>query len=152
MEYFCPGTIKITLFMDNHSIKDNIRRIRKTRKLTQEEVAARLGISLTAYRDLERGTTAIVNGNLGRLAEEFETSTEELVLGYKPSQQASRTLEEVKVQYQSRVTLLEKQVKDLEKLVKTLEETIASKNEIIENNKEIITMLKKELGKAKENV
>jgi transcriptional regulator with XRE-family HTH domain len=138
--------------MDNHSIKDNIRRIRKTRKLTQEEVAARLGISLTAYRDLERGTTAIVNGNLGRLAEEFETSTEELVLGYKPSQQASRTLEEVKVQYQSRVTLLEKQVKDLEKLVKTLEETIASKNEIIENNKEIITMLKKELGKAKENV
>jgi transcriptional regulator with XRE-family HTH domain len=138
--------------MDNHSIKDNIRRIRKTRKLTQEEVAARLGISLTAYRDLERGTTAIVNGNLGRLAEEFETSTEELVLGYKPSQQASRTLEEVKVQYQSRVSLLEKQVKDLEKLVKTLEETIASKNEIIENNKEIITMLKKELGKAKENV
>jgi transcriptional regulator with XRE-family HTH domain len=138
--------------MDNHSIKDNIRRIRKTRKLTQEEVAARLGISLTAYRDLERGTTAIVNGNLGRLAEEFETSTEELVLGYKPSQQASRTLEEVKVQYQSRVSLLEKQVKDLEKLVKTLEETIAFKNEIIENNKEIITMLKKELGKAKENV
>ena len=59
------------------------------------------------------------------------------------------TLEEVKGQYQSRVTLLEKQVEDLEKLVKTLEETISSKNEIIENNKEIIAMLKKELGKAK---
>ena len=138
--------------MDNHSIKDNIRRIRKTRKLTQEDVALRLGISLTAYRDLERGNTAIVNGNLCRLAEEFETSPEELVLGYKPSQQAGRTLEEVTGQYKSRVTLLEKQVKDMEKLIKTLEETIASKNEIIENNKEIITMLKKELGKAKENV
>ncbi|MBR5834076.1 MAG: helix-turn-helix transcriptional regulator [Bacteroidales bacterium] len=138
--------------MDNNSIKDNIRRIRKTRKLTQEDVALRLGISLTAYRDLERGSTAIMNGNLSRLAEEFDTSTEELVLGYKPSQQASRTLEEVKGQYQSRVCLLEKQVEDLEKLVRTLEETIASKNEIIENNKEIITMLKKELGKAKENV
>ena len=135
--------------MDNNSIKDNIRRIRKNRKLTQEDVAHRLGISLTAYRDLERGSTTIVNGNIGQLAEEFETSPEELVLGYKPSQQASRTLEEVKGQYQSRVTLLEKQVEDLEKLVKTLEETIASKNEIIENNKEIITMLKKELGKAK---
>lgn len=138
--------------MDNHSIKDNIRRIRKTRKLTQEDVALRLGISLTAYRDLERGSTAILNGNLSRLAEEFETSPEELVLGYKPSQQASRILEDVKGQYRSKVGLLEKQVEDLEKLVRTLEETIASKNEIIENNKEIITMLKKELGKAKENV
>ena len=135
--------------MDNHSIKDNIRRIRKNRKLTQEDVAARLGISLTAYRDLERGSTSIVNGNLSRLAEEFETSAEELVLGYKPSQQASKTLEEMTGRYQSKVTLLEKQVIDLEKLVKTLEETIASKNEIIENNKEIIAMLKKELGKAK---
>ena len=138
--------------MDNNSIKDNIRRIRKTRKLTQEDVALRLGISLTAYRDLERGSTAILNGNLSRLAEEFETSPEELVLGYKPSQQASRILEDVKGQYRSKVGLLEKQVEDLEKLVRTLEETIASKNEIIENNKEIITMLKKELGKAKENV
>jgi transcriptional regulator with XRE-family HTH domain len=135
--------------MDNTTIKDNIRRIRKTRKLTQEDVAHRLGISLTAYRDLERGSTNIMNGNLSRLAEELETSTEELVLGYKPSLQASKTLEEVKGKYQGRVSLLEKQVEDLEKLVKTLEETIASKNEIIENNKEIIAMLKKELGKAK---
>ena len=135
--------------MDNNSIKDNIRRIRKNRRLTQEDVAHRLGISLTAYRDLERGSTNIMNGNLCKLAEEFETSPEELVLGYKPIQQASKTLEEVKGKYQSRVTLLEKQVEDLEKLIKTLEETIASKNEIIENNKEIIAMLKKELGKAK---
>ena len=135
--------------MDNSTIKDNIRRMRKASRLTQEEMANKLDISLTAYRDLERGSTTIVNGNISRLAEEFETSPEELVLGYKPSQQASRVLEEVKGQYQSRVTLLEKQVEDLEKLVKTLEETIASKNEIIENNKEIITMLKKELCKAK---
>ena len=135
--------------MDNHSIKDNIRRIRKNRKLTQEDVALRLGISLTAYRDLERGNTSMMNGNIQRLAEEFETSPEEIVLGYKPSQQAVKTLEEMTGRYQSRVTLLEKQVEDLEKLVKTLEETIASKNEIIENNKEIIAMLKKELGKAK---
>ena len=135
--------------MDNHSIKDNIRRIRKNRKHTQEDVALRLGISLTAYRDLERGNTAMMNGNIQRLAEEFETSPEEIVLGYKPSQQAVKTLEEMTGRYQSRVTLLEKQVEDLEKLVKTLEDTIASKNEIIENNKEIIAMLKKELGKAK---
>lgn len=44
--------------MDNNSIKDNIRRIRKSRKLTQEDMAHKLGISLTAYRDLERGNTS----------------------------------------------------------------------------------------------
>ena len=43
--------------MDNSSIKDNIRKVRKARKLTQEELADRLDISLTAYRDLEKGDT-----------------------------------------------------------------------------------------------
>ena len=42
--------------MDNASIKDNIRKIRKARKLTQEAIALQMGISLTAYRDLERET------------------------------------------------------------------------------------------------
>ena len=42
--------------MDNSTIKDNIRKRRKERKLTQEEMADRLDISLTAYRDLEKDT------------------------------------------------------------------------------------------------
>ena len=128
--------------MDNNSIKDNIRRIRKTRKLTQEDVALRLGISLTAYRDLERGNTSIVNGNLSRLAEEFETSPEELVLGYFPSESENNRLEEVQEEYGSKVENLENKVKDLEKLVSLLEETVASKNEII-------SMLKKMLAEQK---
>ena len=50
--------------MDNNSIKKNIRHIRKSRKITQEEMAHKLGISLTAYRDLEKGNTAVMNGNV----------------------------------------------------------------------------------------
>ena len=42
--------------MDNNSIKENIRKIRKSKGLTQEEMAHRMGISLTAYRDLEKGS------------------------------------------------------------------------------------------------
>ena len=41
--------------MDNTSIKNNIRKIRKARKFTQEEMAHKLGISVTAYRDFEKG-------------------------------------------------------------------------------------------------
>lgn len=135
--------------MDNNSIKENIRRIRKTRKLTQEEMAHRLGISLTAYRDMERGSTSMMNSNINRIASHLDTSAEELVLGYHPVHMNSQKLEDLTGKYTGRISVLEKQVADLEKLVKTLEETIASKNEIIENNKEIITMLKKELGKEK---
>ena len=73
--------------MDNTSIKNNIRNKRKERKFTQEEVAHQLGISLTAYRDIEKGGTSIVNSNLIRIADLLETTTEELVLGYRPSQE-----------------------------------------------------------------
>lgn len=117
--------------MDNNSIKDNIRRIRKSRKMTQEEMAHRLGISLTAYRDLERGNTSVVNGNIMRIAELFDTSTEEIVLGYRPAQIHNDTLEDVKEEYNTRVKNLERRVKDLEQLAESLKETIESKNEII---------------------
>ena len=126
--------------MDNFSIKDNIRKIRKERQLTQEDIAHRLGISVTAYRDLEKGTTNIVNGNVIRLAELLETSTEEIVLGYRPVQMQGKRLEEIKEEYNGRVADLEREVEYLRKLVKSHEETIATKNQLI-------NMLEKRLEK-----
>ena len=117
--------------MDNASIKDNIRKVRKARKLTQEELADRLEISLTAYRDLEKGNTNIVNNNVIRLAELLETTAEELVLGYRPVQAPGKLLEDVRSEYGGKIETMEKRIADLEKLVRSLEETIATKNEII---------------------
>lgn len=127
--------------MDNTSIKENIRRIRKARKITQEEMAHRLGISVTAYRDFEKGETSIVNGNVMKLAGLLDTTTEELVLGYRPAQMGGTVLEDVKQEYGSRISALDGRISDLEKLVESLEETIRSKNEII-------AMLKKRLGEV----
>ena len=124
--------------MDNNSIKENIRKIRKSKGLTQEEMAHRMGISLTAYRDLEKGETSIINANLQKIAALLETTTEELVLGYRPVQMEGPGLEDIKEEYTGRVSVLEKRITDLEKLVCTLEETISAKNEII-------TMLKNSL-------
>lgn len=118
--------------MDNSSIKDNLRRIRKERKMTQEDMAFRLGISLTAYRDMERGDTNMVNTNLIRLAQLLDTSTEEIVLGYKPAQISTRRLEDVEAEYSGRISDLEKEVEYLNRLVKSLEEIITTKNQIIE--------------------
>lgn len=125
--------------MDNTSIKNNIRKIRKARKITQEEMAHKLGISVTAYRDFEKGGTSIVNGNVMKLASLLDTSAEELVLGYIPSQAEGTSLEDIRQSYGGRLKTHERRIADLEKLVESLEETIRSKNEII-------IMLKKRLG------
>ena len=127
--------------MDNTSIKNNIRKIRKAHKLTQEEMALRLGISITAYRDFEKGSTTILNGNLHRIASLLDIPAEELVLGYRPIQMEDRDLQEVQQEYSGKIDTLEKRIRDLEKLVASHEEIISSKNEII-------TMLKKRLDET----
>ena len=124
--------------MDNTSIKNNIRKIRKARKLTQEDMAHRLGISLTAYRDIEKGNTSILNSNLLKIASLLDTPTEEIVLGYCPAQAEGRNIREVQAEYSGRINILEKRIADLEKIVRVQEENISSKNEII-------AMLKKKL-------
>lgn len=117
--------------MDNSTIKDNIRRMRKASRLTQEEMANKLDISLTAYRDLEKGSTNIVNANVMKIAQLLDTSTEELVLGYRPVQTPAKLLEDMRSEYGGRISTMERRITDLEKLVQTLEETIKTKNEII---------------------
>ncbi|MBE6239012.1 MAG: helix-turn-helix transcriptional regulator [Bacteroidales bacterium] len=128
--------------MDNTSIKQNIRNVRKSRKFTQEEMADRMGMSLTAYRDLEKGDTSIVNSNLQKVADLLETTSEELVLGYRPLQMEGPGVEDVREEYSEKLEALAKRIHDLEKLVNSLEETISTKNEII-------SMLKKSLDRDK---
>ena len=125
--------------MDNSSIKDNLRKVRIARNLTQEAMADQLEISLTAYKALEKGKTNIVNANVIKMARLLETSTEELVLGYHPVQAPGPLLEDVRAEYGGRIKTMEKRIEDLEKLVTTLEDTINTKNEII-------SMLKKSIA------
>jgi transcriptional regulator with XRE-family HTH domain len=128
--------------MDNASIKNNIFNVRKSRKLTQNEIAQSLNISVNAYRAIEKGKTAIVNPHVVRMADLLELSTEELVLGYYPVQETDISIDDIKAEYGNKVNSLEEQLDKMEKLVKSLEETIATKNEII-------NMLKKSLAEQK---
>jgi transcriptional regulator with XRE-family HTH domain len=128
--------------MDNASIKNNIFNVRKSRKLTQNEIAQSLNISVNAYRAIEKGKTAIVNPHVVRMADLLELSTEELVLGYYPVQETDISIDDIKAEYGNKVNSLEEQLDRMEKLVESLEETIATKNEII-------NMLKKSLAEQK---
>ena len=80
-----------------------------------------------------------MNGNVMKMADLLETSAEELILGYMPSQSEGFALEDIRQEYGVRITSLEKRIMDLEKLLSSQEENIRSKNEII-------SMLKKRLG------
>jgi transcriptional regulator with XRE-family HTH domain len=118
--------------MDDSSIKENIRKLRKERRMTQEAIANQLGISTNAYGEIERGSTSIMNAHVLRIAKLLDTSTEELVLGYRPIQIPGKKLEEMQAEYSERIDALEKEIEYLRKLVKSLEETIATKTQIIE--------------------
>ena len=71
--------------MDNNSIKENIRRIRKIRGYTQHELATRCGISMTHYRSIEVGTTAIINPIVLRISEVLDIGIGYLQLGSRIS-------------------------------------------------------------------
>lgn len=126
-------SIQLKREMDNFSIKNNIRRTRKEKGLTQEEMAHLLNMSLTAYRDLEKGATNMLNSNISRIAEITDSSVEEIVLGYRPlsDDKILKEFEDYKAEYGNREEALKTRIKDLEKIVASLEEIVVVKNEII---------------------
>lgn len=128
--------------MDDISIKNNIMKIRKARKITQESMALSLGMSLTAYRDFERGKTSVMNMNVLKIASLLNIPAEELVLGYRPHQINDSANENLLKEYANRINEQERRIADLEILVESLQDAVSSKNEII-------AMLKKSLGEDK---
>ena len=126
-------SIQLKREMDNFSIKNNIRRTRKEKGLTQEEMAHLLNMSLTAYRDLEKGATNMLNSNISRIAEITDSSVEEIVLSYRPlsDDKILKEFEDYKAEYGNREEALKTRIKDLEKIVASLEEIVVVKNEII---------------------
>ncbi len=141
--------------MDNNSVKENISKIRKASGLSQSETADKLGISRTAYRNIEKGETRLISENVDRIATLFETTAEELVLGYLPSGNAAERLKDIQEEYSS---TLRKQQDEYEVKISALNENIATLTGYVESLKdnirlrdEIISMLKKKLGENAAN-
>ena len=58
--------------MDNKTVKENIYRIRKEKKITQQQMAERLGMSRNSYRRIESGDTVLVNDHIVQIADLLE--------------------------------------------------------------------------------
>lgn len=72
-----------TFAMLKKEIAMRIKQLREDRHLHQKEVAAALGISTTAYCDLENGHTAFTAVELDKLAEFHGTGLDDLLHGDK---------------------------------------------------------------------
>ncbi len=141
--------------MINSVIKGNIYLKRKELSLTQEEVAQKLGISVTAYRDLERGNTNMLNPHIPKIAEVLETTVEELILGYIPLSKDIRNLEELEEQYQTKAKSREKEFtkreSEFQNQISHMQTAIDSLKETVQTKNDIIGLLQKRLVQESEN-
>ena len=86
--------------MDNSSIKKNIGNVRKEKKLTQEELAQRTGMSRNSLREIEVGETRLISEKLGDIADALGVTAERLILGYDPMEN-NDSLSDIRQSYET---------------------------------------------------
>ena len=139
--------------MDDTTIKANISRLRKKAAISQEEMADRIGLKRNAYRNIECGSTQILNAHLPQIAQILGTTTESLVFGYEPfGPDELQDLTEVRLTYNERVVTLRKeyesQLEELRKRIAALEEKLAGKEELLAAKDDIIAYQRSALKNA----
>ena len=88
--------------MDNNSIIFNIRHYRNLRGMSQRELSESSGINLKTLQRYESGETPILKDDAAwLLSGALKISVEELLLGYKPSRDAAKEVQENKQNYEA---------------------------------------------------
>lgn len=135
--------------MNTDSAKGNIIQRRKEAGLSQEEMAEKIGISRTAYRNIETGKTRLISRHAENMASILGVSTEELLFGSSRNS-STDTLSDIKASYDTRIKDIEsghtEEEARLRSQIKFLEEYIAALKETVRTKDEVIGMLKKTLA------
>ncbi|MBQ0093661.1 MAG: helix-turn-helix transcriptional regulator [Bacteroidales bacterium] len=128
--------------MDSSSIKKNILKTRKDLGLTQKEMADKLGISRTAYRNLEKGETKVYSSHISAMARLSGKNEEELVLGYIPRASEEQHLREMdnlaermktmQEQYEARIQDLLAKLAEKDDLIEFLKSNIRSQQSMLD--------------------
>ena len=134
--------------LDETVIRENLRKARNSRGLTQAKVAESLDISLTAYQKIESGKTRIINPHFSKCAETLGMSLSELVLGYEPVKDARETLNDMKESYGAKMLVQEKgylqEIRERDREIERLKEAIKDKDRTIYNQELLIKHLMSE--------
>lgn len=136
--------------MDNNSVKNNIVRLRKSRNISQVEMARRLEMSRNAYRNIETGKTKLLSDSLVKIAGILSVAPEILL----ENTYQENTLTDVAVKYNEAIETLKEshseefnrmteEIKRLKDEISSMSEYISALRELISTKDEIISMLKK---------
>jgi transcriptional regulator with XRE-family HTH domain len=119
-----------------NSIAYNIKKIREAKNLTQEYLAARLGISQNAYSRIENDRTKLSTDRLRQIAHVFNVSAHELLISAEskpPTPESTHNdymfnlVEIQKENYKQTIALLKEEVEHLRKENIKLVELLDSK-------------------------
>ncbi|SJM93321.1 putative transcriptional regulator [Crenothrix polyspora] len=125
------------------SVNEKIRLIRETKGLTQEQIAEKLGISPTAYGDIERGDNDPKLSKLQRIAEILEIPLSELIdLSDKGT--LNINFNKQGKHYNVYLGSSNSELKEQLLINELQKKELAMKDREIENLTEIITLLKRE--------
>ena len=119
--------------MDNEKIKQRIFARRKQVKKNQADAAAEIGLTETAYRNIEKGPTRLVSDRLASIASCLGTTEEFLLLGYEPVQASADELREQ----------LHALAEDYESRIRGLQDTIRHLGDLLEAKDGELTALRK---------
>ena len=113
--------------MDERSLKLNIRRVRESLGMTQEEFAQELGIDASTYWRLEEGKTKIISPYLYKIAEFARTTVADIIAGLKVDEleeEAAGAREKLDSQrefYEARLAEKDATIANLNKLIESLQ-------------------------------
>ena len=87
-------------------IRERIKRERRALGYTQEYMAGSLGISANSYREIENGTTVLINPRLEEIASILKTPLESLIFGVMSGEEYLRKIEQLELEYNEKLLSL----------------------------------------------
>ena len=129
-------------------VLENIKAERKRQEITQQDMADRMELSLSAYGKFERGETQTTQDKVEKASSILRKDISCMFLGYLPSSSGDGSLEENKEnRYLSELESLRKENEDLRRTVEAKDELIASLKHTVSVLEQIRTMYEKGIPK-----
>jgi len=130
--------------------RENIIRLRKEANITQDKLADAIGVNRSTYRNLESGSTRLVNPHIDEIAAALKVSAEKL-LGYDLSEIRTSHFADIETAYEKEIVTLNSEIDFLKKE----NERLAAENGKLNSDnsflKEMNSWLRNELDKRDKN-
>lgn len=137
--------------MNNDTVKKNIRKARLERKISLEQMASSLGISVTALKKIETGRTRIINEHVLDMPELLGISDIDFFFGERQGSDQGAVLQDIRNQMNDKVRILtdeyEAKLHSLRKEIAMKDELLNEKDDNIRNLKSLIAILEKKAGR-----